>query len=186
MRVAVADGPGQGNAGEAAGAAPERNRDAKSSGQNEDSRMLIRTSRFGQVDVDESRLITFPKGLLGFPTHKRFVLLEPAKDGYFWWLQSVDAADVAFVVTDPSLFVSTYRVPIRPDQMEEWGMGSLEEAQVFVVVNKHGEMLTGNLQGPLVINVARRIGEQLVLSDRRYTTRVPLVELAAKVTAQSA
>ena len=90
------------------------------------------------------------------------------------------------MVTDPSLFVPTYKVPIKQDQMRELGIASLSSAQVFVIVNKVDRMLTGNLQGPLVINVATKVGEQLVLSDRRFTTRVPLVELGSPVEAMSA
>jgi flagellar assembly factor FliW len=147
--------------------------------------MLVNTSRFGEVEVDDDRVISFPNGLLGFPRHKRFVLIEHGEGSYFWWLQSADAPDLAFVVTDPSLFVTSYRVPLRPDQMAEMGIASLDQAQVFVIVNKNGELLTGNLQGPLVVNVASRVGEQLVLSDRRFTTRVPLVELPSGVEAMA-
>ena len=145
--------------------------------------MLVNTSRFGPVEVDETRFIDFPKGLLGFPAYRKYVLLQPAEDSYFYWMQSVEAADLAFVVTDPSLFVSSYRVPLRPEQLQEMGIGSLEDAQVFVIVNKRGNLLTGNLQGPLVIHVSQRTGEQLVLSDRRFTTRVPLIELQSPVAA---
>lgn len=148
--------------------------------------MLIHTSRFGSLDVDESRVITFPKGLLGFSKFTRYALIEPGHDAYFWWLQSVQAADLAFVVTDPSVFVPTYRVPLKHEQMAELGMRSLDEAQVFVIVNKRGSVLTGNLQGPLVIHVEKKIGEQLVLSDKRFTTQVPLIELGSPVTAMSA
>jgi len=148
--------------------------------------MKIQSSRFGEVEVGDDRLITFPKGLLGFANYTRFVLIESGQESYFWWLQSVDVSDLAFVVTDPSLFVPTYKVPIRAEQMESVGLSEIEEAQVLVIVNKRDETLTGNLQGPLVINVSQRVGEQLVLSDRRFTTRVPLVELAQPVHARSA
>ena len=141
--------------------------------------MYVQTSRFGKIKIDDSKTIVFPKGLLGFPKHKRFVLLETGKDSYFWWLQSVVTPELAFVLTDPSYFVAGYRVPIKADQMEVLGLGSLDDVQVFVIVNKHDEMLTGNLQGPLVVQVHNRQGEQLVLSDKRFTTRVPLVEIAA-------
>jgi len=140
--------------------------------------MRINTSRFGEIDVDEQRVITFPKGMLGFPSQKQFVLIEPGDESYFWWLQSVELPELAFVVTDPSLFVSTYNVPLRPEQMQGLGLDTLEQAQVFVIVNKRDNLLTGNLQGPLVIHVDRRVGEQLVLSDRRFTTRVPLMDLS--------
>lgn len=145
--------------------------------------MLIETSRFGSLEVDDSRIITFPKGLLGFPRQQQYVLIEAGQDSYLWWLQSIDLPDLAFVVTDPSVFVPTYKVPIREEQLDEMGMESLDDAQVFVIVNKRDNMLTGNLQGPLIVHVTRRTGEQLVLSDRRFTTRVPLIELGSRVTA---
>ncbi len=142
--------------------------------------MQINTSRFGTVDIDENRIITFAKGLLGFPKYRRYVLIEAGQDSYFWWLQSVEMPDLAFVVTDPSLFVPTYRVPLKKEQMDEMGVASLDEAQVFVIVNKRGDTLTGNLQGPLVVHVGTRQAEQLVLSDRRFTTRVPLAEVGKR------
>ena len=145
--------------------------------------MIIETSRFGPVEVDESRVITFAKGLLGFSRYKHYVLIEPAHDGYFWWLQSLETSDLAFVVTDPSLFVPSYKVVLRPEQMAEMGMQSIDDAQVFVIVNKCDGVLTGNLQGPLVIPLSNRNAEQLVLCDRKFTTRVPLVELSQRVEA---
>jgi len=148
--------------------------------------MRIQTTRFGEQTVNEQRILTFPSGLLGFPHHKKYVLLETGQDTCFWWLQSIERPELAFVVTDPSLFVPTYRVPIGDEQMSSLGLNSLAEAQVFVIVNKRDNVLTGNLQGPLVVHVHQRVGEQLVLSDRRFTTRVPLIELPEPVQAQSA
>jgi len=148
--------------------------------------MIVNTSRFGPVEVDDERVITFTKGLLGFPQHRRFVLIQPNDDGYFFWLQSADAPELAFVVTDPSLFVADYIVPLRQDQMAEMGLNTLEEAQVLVIVNKRGTQLTGNLQGPLVIHTERRTAEQLVLADRRFHTRVPLLDLGVQQQAASA
>ncbi len=139
--------------------------------------MDVRTSRFGTVQIDENRVITFPRGLLGFPRHTRFCLLEPGDDACFFWLQSLDDPQLAFVVTDPSLFVSDYAISIRPEQMQELSLTKLEDAQVFVIVNKVDRTLTGNLQGPLVVNTRTRQGEQLVLAEKRWTTRHTLVQL---------
>ncbi|MCC5828929.1 MAG: flagellar assembly protein FliW [Phycisphaeraceae bacterium] len=143
--------------------------------------MQIQTTRFGTIEIDDSRIITFPKGLLGFPDFTRYAMIEASEDPCFWWLQSIEAPDLAFVVTDPMLFVPTYRVPIRREQMDELGMRGIEQSQVLVIVNKHETVLTGNLQGPLVINCHTLEGEQMVLSDRRFNTRVPLVELDREV-----
>ncbi|MCC6427924.1 MAG: flagellar assembly protein FliW [Phycisphaerales bacterium] len=141
--------------------------------------MEVRTTRFGVIDIAEDRVITFPRGLLGFSEFQRYCLLEPGDDSCFFWLQSVDDAALAFVVTDPAMFVPEFSVPIRPDQMGDLGLNRLEDAQVFVIVNKVEQQLTGNLQGPLVINTLSRVGEQLVLAEKRWTTRHPLVKVAA-------
>ncbi|MEL7472999.1 MAG: flagellar assembly protein FliW [Planctomycetota bacterium] len=139
--------------------------------------MEVRTTRFGVIEVSEERIITFPRGLLGFPEHRRYCLLEPGEDACFFWLQSLDEPSLAFVVTDPSLFVAEYSVPIRAEQMESLKLAGLEDAQVFVIVNKVDDQLTGNLQGPLVVNTLSREGEQLVLAEKRWTTRHPLVRV---------
>ncbi len=148
--------------------------------------MIVNTTRFGMIEVDDQRVIRFDKGLLGFPKYTQYALLQPDEDSFFFWLHSVEAPDLAFVVTDPRLFVSSYRVPFKHEQMQELGIESLDDAEVLVIVNKHDDVLTGNLQGPLVVNVHTRLGQQLVLSDRRFTTRVPLVELSMGVEAMSA
>lgn len=148
--------------------------------------MDVRTTRFGTVSIAEDRVITIPQGLLGFPAAKRFCLLEPGDDACFFWLQSLEEPSLAFVVTDPSLFVPEYSVPIRPEQVSGLGLDSLEDAQVFVIVNKVEHQLTGNLQGPLVINTRTRVGEQLVLAEKRWTTRHPLVRVGSAARAASA
>lgn len=147
--------------------------------------MEVRTTRFGMVDIAEDRVITFPKGLLGFSKFTRYCLLEPGDDACFFWLQSLDDPALAFVVTDPSLFVPDYSVPIRPEQLSELAITQLEDAQVFCVVNKVDGTLTGNFQGPLIINTVTRQGEQIVLAEKRWTTRHPLVKVAQAAQARA-
>lgn len=139
--------------------------------------MIIQTSRFGSLEVDSDRLMTFPKGLLGFPESKQYALVQTGENSGFYWLQAVDCPDLAFVVCDPRLFVPEYRIPIKADDLVHLGVDDIESAQVFVIVNREDGHLTGNLQGPLLINVHTRVGNQLVLSDRRYTTRHHLMDL---------
>src|SRR5262245_48225373 len=109
--------------------------------------MNVQTTRFGVVKLDEQRIINFPAGLLGFSSYKSFALLQPDDEGVFFWLQSIESPELAFVVTDPTLWVSDYEASIRREQMEELALDKLEHAQVFVIVNKYGESLTANLQG---------------------------------------
>lgn len=139
--------------------------------------MVINTSRFGQLDVNADRLIEFPEGILGFPEQTRYALIQTGTDSGFYWLQSVCTADLAFVVCDPRLFIADYQVPVKLEELEVIELTSVHSAQVFVIVNKVGELLTGNIQGPLVVNVANRKARQLVLSDKRFSTRHPLLRI---------
>jgi flagellar assembly factor FliW len=148
--------------------------------------MNVQTTRFGAVEVDDERIVSFPAGLLGFSSYKRFALLQPDDEGVFFWLQSVDAPELAFVVTDPSLWAPGYEATIRREQMEELELDRLEDAQVFVIVNKYDRTLTANLQGPLVVNVRNQRALQLVLAEKRWATRHEIVQLSEPVHAASA
>ncbi len=139
--------------------------------------MMIETSRFGQLDVDPERFIVFGDGILGFPWQKEYALVQTGAGSGFYWLQAVGTPDLAFVVCDPRLFVSDFQIPVKLEDLEGIALTSAENAQVFVIVNKVADLLTGNLQGPLVVNVTNRHARQLVLSDKRYSTRHPLMRI---------
>ncbi|MBI1373029.1 MAG: flagellar assembly protein FliW [Phycisphaera sp.] len=142
--------------------------------------MKIDSSRFGPIEVDPQRLITLSGGLLGYANHERYALIESDSDGFFFWLQSTEDARLAFVVTDPALFLPAYRPPLRREQLNDLGLTSAAEAQTLVIVNKHHNTLTGNLKGPIVIDPQRRVGRQLVLAEARYSAKHVLIHLDAK------
>jgi flagellar assembly factor FliW len=140
--------------------------------------MIIETSRFGQLEVDEGRLITFVEGILGFPDQKRYALVQTGEGSGFYWLQAVCTPELAFVVCDPRLFVADYQVPVKVEELQSIQLADPQNGQVFIIVNKVNDLLSGNFQGPLVVNVENRRGKQLVLSDKRYSTRHPLMRLS--------
>ena len=139
--------------------------------------MIVQTSRFGPVEVAEDRMITFARGILGFPKYRHYLLIQPEADSSFYWLQSVEAADLAFVVTDPLLFVPDYQIPLREETRQDLSLTDLSQASVLVIVNKVGDLLTANLQGPLVIHATTRAAAQIVISEKKYQTRHPILQL---------
>ena len=141
--------------------------------------MQVKTTRFGVVEIADDKVINFPQGLLGFPEHTRYCLLEPGEDACFFWLQSIDEPALAFVVTDPALFFKEYEVPVRAEQAQSLSIDNVEDAQIFVIVNKVGQVLTANLQGPLLVNTLNLTGQQLVLADKRWTTRHTMMQVGA-------
>jgi len=148
--------------------------------------MEIVSSRFGVLSVDDQRIITFTKGLLGFPGKSRFALIQTNEENYFFWLQSVEDPNLAFVVTDPSTFFKDYEVPLREETQLELELTDPEAAQVLVICNKVGDWLTGNLLGPIVVNVALQLATQVVLTEKKWTTRQPLLQLRSEPLAKSA
>ena len=143
--------------------------------------MEIESTRFGRLRIDDERVMNFPGGLLGFPDHTRFALIQTGEENYFFWLQSVDEPNLAFVVTDPSIFFKDYEVPIREETQADLQLENIDHAQVFVICNKVDEWLTGNLLGPIVVNAANRLAQQVVLTEKRWTTRQPLLRLQSEV-----
>ena len=133
--------------------------------------MLIETTRFGKVEIDGNRVITFKDGPLGFPEHRRFALIQIADEAVFFWLQSVTDPALAFLVCDPLAFVPDYQAQIRADDLKNLELRDLNDCQVLVIVNKVSGYLTANLLGPLVIGARSLLAKQLVLSDRRFSTR---------------
>ena len=142
--------------------------------------MDIHTTRFGVLSVEDDRVMHFAQGLLGFPEHKTFALIQTGEENYFFWLQSVEDPNLAFVIADPTTFFADYVVPIREETLAEIELDETSDAQTFVICNKVGEWLTGNLLGPILVNVRNRRGAQIVLTDKKWTTRQPLLRLVAE------
>lgn len=136
----------------------------------------IETTRFGAVQFRSDRVIYFGNGLLGFPEMKRFTLFQANDETYFYWLQSLDAPSLAWVVTDPGLWFKDYH-PWDKDGTQCYGLPEPLSPMIFVICNKRGEQITANLQGPLVIDVPSRRAAQFVLSNPKWHTRVPLLSL---------
>ncbi len=140
--------------------------------------MKFETSRFGQIDVKNEEILIFPEGPLGFPDCTRFTLIQEEKAHPFSMLQSLDNANLAFVIIDPLVVRHDYHFNVTKEDLQLVKAESVDEMVVYAIVTMAAELsdVTVNLQGPLVINKKRRIGHQFVLIDSEYTTRESLVQ----------
>jgi flagellar assembly factor FliW len=141
----------------------------------------VATKAYGLIEVDERQRISFPLGLLGFEPLKEYVLLDAERQP-FYWLQSLDVEQVAFILINPFLFRPDYELDIEDEDLQDIGLSGPEKALIFAVVTipPDGGAMTANLQGPLVINRDIRTGKQAVLTDPRWKTKHDILgELAA-------
>jgi flagellar assembly factor FliW len=135
--------------------------------------MTVETTRFGQLDVDPCRVITVPRGLIGFPSAQRFIMFEHSPGLPFQWLQSLDNPSLAFIVIDPHTFFPDYEIEIAEEEARGLGIRDPDEAQVLtmVTIRRAPNEVTTNLVGPLVVGVNSRQAAQIVLNGDQYTTR---------------
>ena len=138
--------------------------------------MKVATKAYGPVDVDECQKIAFPSGLLGFESLKDYVLLD-AEQQPFYWLQSVDEEQVAFVLINPFLFRPDYEMDIDNEELRLIEISDPGKAMIFSIVTipSGNSPMTANLQGPLVINRENRLGIQAVLTDSRWKTKHDII-----------
>ena len=130
--------------------------------------MTIQTSRFGEIEVSEETLLTFPTGLVGFPAIQQFVVLDVADDCQYQWLQAVEEPDLAFVIIDIHLLDPEFRVEISDEGLAELEITQADPVLIMAVVtipSGQPEQATANLRAPLVVNLRTRKGKQLILSE---------------------
>jgi flagellar assembly factor FliW len=137
----------------------------------------VKTTRFGDVSVEEEQLIHFPEGLLGFPDQKDYLMMEHKPGSPFYWLQSVSVPELAFVMINPLLvkkdFLEALSASDRKFFVSEKEGDKAFFSLVTIPTGKVEEM-TSNLLGPLVIDVRSRTGRQVILSNTGYSHRHPV------------
>lgn len=140
--------------------------------------MRLDTTRFGVVEVNEEDLIEFPAGIPGFPDMRKYVLIENKEGHVFHIMQSVEDPALAFILTDPKLFVADYKAAVDKEEVAELLLGPDDEPVVLAIVTvprDDAAAVTANLQAPIVLNPRTRLGRQVVLTDGPYSIRHPLV-----------
>lgn len=138
--------------------------------------MKINTTRFGEIDIEENKIIHFPLGIPGFTNLKRYILLDykdPIK-----WLHAVDDPDVAFIVTEPFGLFPDYSLTVEDDVEEFLEIKDAAETVVLVILNVADNRLNANLKAPIIVNISKLKATQMILEDDRYSFRVPLPSLS--------
>ncbi|MBI3839620.1 MAG: flagellar assembly protein FliW [Planctomycetia bacterium] len=124
--------------------------------------MEIRTTRFGSVQIEADDVICFPNGMLGLDGCRHWVLLADAHNDALGWLQSTTQPDIALAVVSPRRFVPDYQVRTARAEIAPLALNPLQNAHVLAIVSKNEQSITLNLKAPLIINLERRVGRQVI------------------------
>ena len=140
--------------------------------------MRLETTRFGEIEFNETDVIHIPNGLVGFNQFRQYIIIPHSENSPLFWLQSVENPSLAFVIIDPILFRPDYQVALDVADAQMLGIDDATKAvaYVIVVIPKDPQEMTANLLGPLVVNPETRIGKQIIMQDSPYTTRHRIIE----------
>lgn len=133
--------------------------------------MLIKTTRFDEIDVDESKIIDFPEGLIGFERYRKFVIVSIEKFKPFLWLQSVDLGDLSFLMTDPWLFFTDYAPEISDDDVSYLKIDDPSSVIIYALISfdKNYKNTNFNLLAPICINHKTNTARQVILTNANYS-----------------
>ena len=149
--------------------------------------MEIRTRTFGPIEIDEQRVVRLTEPMPGFPQLKRFAVLDPDPEGPFKWFQSVDSEGVCFLLADPRSFFPDYRVELPSSRLSDLELEG-DDAGVAVILTVHGDpsTATANLLAPLVFNIRKGLGRQVILEGSGHPVRARVFEPVASLACQGA
>lgn len=123
--------------------------------------MKIVNKQFGEIEFEQDSMIIFTEGILGFEDQKRFLLISE-KDGFFFWLTSVD---------EPELIFPLFSLRLLQENFED--SGDLEPFGI-VKLDKNPEKVSINLKAPVFIDHENKTGYQKIMDDDNYPIDYPL------------
>lgn len=146
----------------------------------------IVSQALGPMEVDRSLAISMVEPFAGFADCRHYVTIDHVRedgslDATVTWLQALEEPYHAFVATDPWLLVPDYAPEIPDADAEQLRLRRPEDAAflaILTIPRDREQSPTINLRAPVVVNVAARIGKQVVLLGDQYRIRHPLDRLA--------
>ena len=141
--------------------------------------MKAETRIFGTIEIEDEKIVTMEKGMIGFPELKHFALIfdeeKEEKDRTIMWFQSMDDGDIAFPVMNPMIVKEDYVFNVNEEILAP--IGEVNDEDVFILVTvtvpQQIEKLTVNLKAPIIINMQNNKAVQIVVEDD-YPVKYPV------------
>ena len=139
--------------------------------------MNIETLKFGNIEIDESRIFDFVLPIIGFDELSKFIIIEPNKETLFKWLQSIEDPGLAFPIISVASLNYDYSIDISDDVVQSLDIKNVESLLVMNVTsipqdNPRGTTI--NLLAPLIFNLDNQRAGQIVLSGSGYDISYPM------------
>jgi flagellar assembly factor FliW len=133
----------------------------------------VKTTRFGELEVNTNDIINLPEGILGFDQLKKYFVVDPGDSTLILWLQSVEDEKVAFPILEPKIFKPDYIAKLLPADLNGLELESLQTAKLYSILTIPSNVteMSANLKAPIVINSLKKVGKQIVLQDSKLSVK---------------
>ena len=144
--------------------------------------MKITTRVFGEIEIDDSKIIHFPAGIIGFPEMTDFALVfdeEKGKTSPIRWLQSLQETNFALPVMDPLVVAWDYNPEVEDNYLTSLGEMTAEDTLVLVTVTVPKDLtkMSVNLQAPIIINAETKKAIQIIVNTEKYPIKYYIYDL---------
>ena len=139
--------------------------------------MKIKTKPYGEVEVNEKQRLCFPEGIIGFEGITNYVLID-SREGPFYWLQSEEYVELAFLLINPRIFQEDYKLNIQDADLESLNLEKKEDLLDFAIVtvpDDHSK-ISANLMGPIIINKRTKKAKQVISENEDYRVKHYILE----------
>lgn len=142
-------------------------------------KVIMIETRYGTYEVERDKVVSFPKGLVGFGELLEYAILNLPHEGTerFKLLQSVDDPGIGFYVIPVGLENSGFDTQDieRAASQYEFAMQDLA-ILLIVTARKNGDSveLTANVRAPVLVDTEQCVAYQHVMSDDKYPMRQKL------------
>lgn len=135
--------------------------------------MIIKTSRFGNLEVAENEIINFNEGFLGFENLQKYFIVDPGDNTLILWLQAVDDEKIAFPIIEPKIFSPEYVVKLTNYELTALNLENVNTAKIYTILTipQNVTEMSANMKAPIVINNNKKIAKQIILQDSKLSVK---------------
>ncbi len=147
--------------------------------------MKVNTRLFGEIDIEDDKILNLDNGIIGFPDMKKFTLIydsESKHDNSIIWFQSLDEPQFAMPVIAPHIVMEDYNPIVNDELLSKLGEFKDEELVVLVTlkVPENLKDMSVNLKAPIIINSNNKEGAQVIVENEDYSVRYPIYDILNK------
>lgn len=120
--------------------------------------------------------VLFKNGIPGLEEYKNYILEKNEELAPFNVLQSKDNEGLGLVVISPFEVMPDYEINLSDSTLKNLHIEEPNEVLLCTTVTLSSDLdnITTNLRAPIVINIKKGLGEQIIVDNDKYKIKHPI------------